>query len=143
MKRDGRWNAQSELVNRIARITTRILPKGEGVALRFINQEVPNATDLKFEQVAETLEPLTWNGDTPIGTSLKAKILEPLVYSKLPSKSLERPLLISVITDGMPEPEPRTTFVDAIAECGDKLEAAGYPRGSTYLHSFLDRKSVV
>ncbi|KAH7108727.1 hypothetical protein EDB81DRAFT_457301 [Dactylonectria macrodidyma] len=30
----------------------------------------------------------------------------------------------------MPEPKPKSTFVDAIAECGDKLEAAGLPRES-------------
>jgi hypothetical protein len=129
MKREGRWNSQNELINRIARVTTRILPEGEGVYMRYINQEIPNSDSLSFEDLLDVVKPLTWGGDTPIGTNLKSKVLEPLVYSKLPN-DLKRPLLVSVITDGMPEPEPKSTFVDAIAECGDKLEAAGLPRES-------------
>ncbi|KAI8633596.1 hypothetical protein F5Y19DRAFT_489058 [Xylariaceae sp. FL1651] len=129
MKRQGRWNSQNLLINRIARVTTRILPDGEGVYMRYINQDVPNSDSLKFEELVDVIKPLTWGGDTPIGTNLKSKILEPLVYRKLPN-DLKRPLLVSVITDGMPEPEPKSTFVDAIAECGDKLEAAGLPRES-------------
>jgi hypothetical protein len=132
MKREGRWDSQAQLVNRIARITTRILPKNEGVALRFINQGSSDDQTLSFEQIGTTLQGVTWGGDTPIGTNLRSKILQPLVYDKLSSK-LERPLLISIITDGMPDPEPRSTLVDAIVECGDKLESAGYPRESTYL----------
>jgi hypothetical protein len=58
-----------------------------------------------------------------------SKILELLVYIKLPNE-LKRPLLISIITDGMPDLEPKGTLVEAIAECGDKLEAAGLPRES-------------
>ncbi|CAH0040695.1 unnamed protein product, partial [Clonostachys rhizophaga] len=129
MHREGRWDSQNQLINRIARVTTRILPEGEGVYMRYINQEIPNSDSLKFEELLNAVKPLTWGGDTPIGTNLKSKILQPLVYSKLPN-DLKRPLLVSVITDGMPEPEPKSTFVNAIAECGDKLEAAGLPRES-------------
>ncbi|GME55972.1 uncharacterized protein GIQ15_02344 [Neofusicoccum parvum] len=37
---------------------------------------------------------------------------------------------IALITDGMPSKENKTEFVDAIVECGRKLQAAGYPRES-------------
>lgn len=99
--------------------------------MRYINQELPNSNSLKFEDLRDTIKPLTWGGDTPIGTNLRSKILEPLVYNKLPN-DLKRPLLVSIITDGMPEPEPRSTFVNTIVECGDKLEAAGLPRESRF-----------
>jgi hypothetical protein len=129
MRRAGRWDSQNMLINRIARVTTRILPEGEGVYMRYINQQVPNSDSLKFEELLDTIKPLTCGGDTPIGTNLRSKILEPLVYSKLPN-DLKRPLLISIITDGMPEPEPRETLVNAIIECGNKLDAAKLPRES-------------
>ncbi|KXH62528.1 hypothetical protein CNYM01_01739 [Colletotrichum nymphaeae SA-01] len=129
MKREGRWDSQNQLINRIARVTTRILPEGEGVYLRYINQEIPNSDSLKFEELLDVVKPLTWQGDTPIGTNLKSKVLEPLVYSKLPN-DLKRPLLVSIITDGMPDKEPRNTLVNVIAECGNKLEAANLPRES-------------
>lgn len=129
MKLGTRWDSQNMLINRIARITTRILPEGEGVYMRYINQQVVNADSLKFEELLEVIKPLNPEGNTPIGTNLRSKILEPLVYSKLPS-NLERPLLISIITDGAPGLEPRNTLANAIAECGDKLEEAELPRES-------------
>ncbi|KAH7102980.1 hypothetical protein BKA62DRAFT_698225 [Auriculariales sp. MPI-PUGE-AT-0066] len=132
MKRDGRWEAQTDLVKKIAQITTRILPEGDGVALRFINQDVDNAWDLSLQSITGILDGISWQqgGDTAIGTYLKSKILQPLVYDKLEPKSLARPLLVSVITDGMPSQEKDSELVDTIKECGDKLEQAGYPRKS-------------
>lgn len=132
--RDGhrgekRWTSQNQLINRIARVTTYILPEGEGVYMRYINQGISNADSLAFEELRDIIQPLTPGGDTPIGTNLRNKILEPLVYSKLPN-DLKRPLLISVITDGDPSKEPRSTFVNAIVECGERLEAARLPRES-------------
>ncbi|KAK9413815.1 hypothetical protein SUNI508_11633 [Seiridium unicorne] len=119
-KRDGRWDAQRNLANRIARITTRILPPSEGVALRFINQNI-----------GDIIGSTKWGGDTPIGTSLRSKILQPLVYDKIQSNvKLDRPLLVSIITDGMPEPEPRNTLVNTIVDCGYRLMNAGHERAS-------------
>lgn len=136
MKRQGRWDSQKDLVERIARITTRILPKSEGVALRFINQEVTNSTDLSLNNIGSILKDRKWaeRGDTEIGTYLRSKILKPLVYDKLElgPRGLDRPVLVSIITDGGPEPEPRDTLVKIIAECGKKLEAAKYPQESEY-----------
>ncbi|KAK7033426.1 putative ankyrin repeat protein [Favolaschia claudopus] len=134
MKRDGRWEAQVRMVKKIAQITTRVLPEGDGVALRFINQDVDNSEKLSLQDIGRIIDGMSWqrNGDTAIGTFLKSKILEPLVYSQLKAKppTFKRPLLISVITDGMPSQESDDTFVDAIKECGDELSKAGYPRES-------------
>ncbi|KAI0887016.1 uncharacterized protein GGS22DRAFT_199340 [Annulohypoxylon maeteangense] len=135
MRREGRWESQKCLVERITKITTRILPEYEGVMLRFINQDVDQSSNLNLEGIGKVLESISWKKEkshTRIGTYLKTKILEPLVYSKLNSEgeALNRPLLISVITDGMPTQESPSEFVEAILECGDKLEQAGYPRKS-------------
>lgn len=136
MKREGRWAAQVRLVQKIAQITTRILPEGDGVALRLINQNVDNSEKLNLQEIGTIMDNMSWqrNGNTAIGTYLRSKILEPLVYSKLQPPTLTRPLLISVITDGMPSQEKDEAFVEAIKECGDKLKQAGYPRESEYIH---------
>ncbi|KAI1801425.1 ankyrin [Daldinia bambusicola] len=130
MKHEDRWDSQKHLVNRIAKITTRVLPEGEGVALRFINQDVGDSSNLSLQGVGDMIEPMSWKpgGGTPIGTNLRAKILEPLVYQKVRNKSFKRPLLISITTDGIPSTERGSAFVDAISECGEKLEEAEYPR---------------
>ncbi|KAG5781373.1 hypothetical protein H9Q73_005002 [Fusarium xylarioides] len=132
MKREGRWANQKALIGRIAKITTKILPDGEGVALRFINQDIDNSSNLSFDQISSIIQPMSWqpNGDTDIGTNLKRKILEPLVYAKIANKTFDRPLLVSISTDGMPEPENKQELADAIVECGNRLEAANLPRGS-------------
>ncbi|KAL7944572.1 hypothetical protein V8C42DRAFT_353465 [Trichoderma barbatum] len=107
MKREERWESQKELIQRIAQVTTLILPEGEGVTLRFINRDVDNSTNLALEGIENILQPMTWQpgGDTPIGTNLRSKILQPLVYSKIEDKALEKSLPIIILTDGMPEPE--------------------------------------
>ncbi|KAF5700687.1 heterokaryon incompatibility protein het-E-1 [Fusarium mundagurra] len=135
MKRQDRWGSQKKLIQRIANITTRILPDGEGVALRFINRDADDSSNLTPEGIAKVIDPMPWQpgGDSHIGTSLKLKVLEPLVYTKIKAKSLERPLLISIMTDGMPEPEPKSTLEDCILECGQMLQDAGYPRESMCL----------
>lgn len=137
MKCEGRWESQKNLIKRITKITTRILPEGEGVALRFINQDVPDSSNLNLEGIGKIIDPMSWKpgGNTEIGTYLRSKILEPLVYSKLESKKLERPILVSIITDGKPEPEDRSELVKSIVECGQKLQGAGYPRESASLDS--------
>ena len=136
MKRQGRWESQKKLVQRITKITTRILPEGEGVALRFINRDVNNSSNLSLKGIEDIMEPMPWQpgGDTEIGTYLRSRILEPFVYDKIAAnEKLERPLLVSIMTDGMPEPENKSELVNAIVECGQKLQEAGYPRESTCL----------
>ncbi|KAK0637534.1 Ankyrin repeat-containing protein [Lasiodiplodia hormozganensis] len=124
------WGCQKELVEHITQITTRILPEGEGVVLKFINQDI-GSSDLTVAEISDKLgkmSPITDSRHSEIGTFLRSKILEPLVYSKIKTRSLERPLLISVITDGRPTNENQSTLVDAILECGQKLEKARYRR---------------
>lgn len=133
MKRESRWDNQKQLISRIANITTRVLPDGEGVALRFINREVENSTSLDSDAIGKIMDPMPWQpgGDTPIGTNLRSKILQKLVYDKIEAKTFDRPILVSIITDGMPEPEDKSTLVNAIVECGQKLDASSLPRDST------------
>ncbi|OCL03442.1 hypothetical protein AOQ84DRAFT_400664 [Glonium stellatum] len=117
MKREDRWESQKNLVS-------------EGVALRFINQEVPESSNLRLGDIENTLKPMKWDpkDNTEIGANLRSKILKPLVYDKVDSvpKSLERPLLVSILTDGGPDPEPGAMLKNAIVECSQELNAAKY-----------------
>ena len=137
MNNPTRWESQSKLVERIAEITTLILPQNEGAALRFINQKEPNSfSNLSFADIREILKPLRPHpgepkGTSSIGTNLEDKILKPLIYEKLnSSKGLERPILISIITDGAPGPESKDRLKKAIVDCGRQLNDAKYPRES-------------
>ncbi|KAL8413223.1 hypothetical protein RB594_004738 [Gaeumannomyces avenae] len=132
-RHENRWQTQRDLVKRIARITTRILPEGEGVALRFINQGVSDkSSNLTFNELCDMMDSANWmkKGRTDIGTHLRSKILEPMVYKKLLQNTFTRPLLVSVVTDGVPDPEDKDTLAMAIEECGSRLVVAGCPRDS-------------
>ncbi|KAM0265122.1 hypothetical protein ACHAQJ_000274 [Trichoderma viride] len=132
MRFEGRFDSLKKLVLRITMITTRVLPDGDGIAICFINQDVNNASNLNLEQIGKILEPMKEKrgGDTETGTTLRSKILEPMVYTKLAEKRFDRPMLISILTDGQPSGEKKTEFVNAVMECGRRLEEAGYPRQS-------------
>ena len=60
------------------------------------------------------------------GSSLRSKILEPLVYKKVKKHALKKPLLIVIITDGEPTGEPRDTVVKAIVEAKNILAKTPY-----------------
>jgi hypothetical protein len=132
MEEENRWLKQTELAKRIADIATLTVPgtKGKkGVHFRFINKVTPNANFLDSNGVQSLLTSTKPNGATPIGTQLKEKILNPLVYSVLDAgKQLERPYLIMIITDGCPSVEPNDALRNSILECGKRLKAAAYRR---------------
>ncbi|KAF7790149.1 hypothetical protein EIP86_001101 [Pleurotus ostreatoroseus] len=125
----NRFDSQRELVKRIARIATRIVPDTYGVELRFINATLPaTSCALSAAQVDQVVAAVRPSSGSKLGTGLRNKILKPLVYDVLadPARRFERPLLVTVITDGQPDPEPLSTFKDAIVECRRKLVNAGY-----------------
>jgi hypothetical protein len=129
MKGD-RYKKQVDLVTRIARIATKIVPDGLGVELRFINAnssphlELSNLSSAEIDGAMALVKPA---GGTEIGTNLRSKILEPLVYDALENgQPLKRPLLVCTITDGCPSGEPVTTLKNMIKECGEKLVEANY-----------------
>ncbi|KAI1465844.1 ankyrin [Daldinia caldariorum] len=121
----NRLKAQRRIVKRIAKVATSLAPDGDGVELRFINSSVSGSglRDAEIEAIVAGVRPA---GDTAIGTNLIAKILKPLVYDKLASQELKGPVLVSIITDGCPDPEAPDMLRDAIRECGKKLVEAGY-----------------
>jgi hypothetical protein len=75
---------------------------------------------------------ISWkkHGDTEIGTYLRSRVHEPLVYSKISSNGLEKPLPIYLITDGMPSIGKTDTLANTIMDCGEKPQGACYPRES-------------
>jgi hypothetical protein len=133
---ENRWENQKSLALRIAKTMTRILPDGEGVALRFINQRTNESPSLNLEGIGKVLDSVRPNGNTPIGTTLQEHILEPLVFKPLAAGTLRRPLLVSILTDGAPESENMDTLANVIVNCGKKLEKNKYPLDCTFSFPF-------
>jgi len=128
---ENRYEYLIQLVTRIARIATKIVPDDmAGVDLRFVNNNL--ASNLSETEVLQTMRQVWPSGVTEIGTNLRKKILKPLVYDVIDSNTIttpipfKRPLLVCIITDGHPEPEGRDVLRDEIVMCKRKLEAKGY-----------------
>lgn len=121
-----RYTDQRDLVIRIARVATKLLPRElGGIDLRFINDPTLYQNQ-DSNSVAGALGSL-YGGSTNIGTNLRAKVLDDLVYKVISTgATFKRPLLVCTITDGSPYPENMETFKEAIVECKNKLVAANY-----------------
>jgi hypothetical protein len=132
MSSEKRYEYLIELVTRIARIATKIVPDDvAGVDLRFINNDF--ASSVSGPEVLQTMKSVWPSGVTEIGTNLRKKILKPLVYDIIDSTvsatspiPFKRPLLVCIITDGHPVQEDRDALRDEIVTCKRKLEAKGY-----------------
>ena len=132
MTLENRYQYLIELVTRIARIATRIVPDDmAGVDLRFINNN--SESTLRAKEILQVMRGIKTSPGTNIGTNLRKKILKPLVYDIInqPKTSnnpipFKRPLLVCIITDGCPRPESPNTLRDEIITCKQKLEAKGY-----------------
>lgn len=103
--------AVEKMVSRVATITTLLDP--DGIKLRFINLKGDgNFNDIQTTaQVGKIFkdEYFGFNGShSRIGTQMRTKILEPLVFAKIEKKSLTRPLLITTITDGQVRIDPHS-----------------------------------
>ncbi|KUL83786.1 hypothetical protein ZTR_06619 [Talaromyces verruculosus] len=135
MEMDSRLESQKQLVKRIARITTRLVPDGAGVELHFINYTKEFHGILDAGEVEDLVSSVPVSGSTNIGTNMVRKILRPLVYDVLDrGEKLKRPIVISVLTDGMPNPEKPDVFRNAIIECGMRLKQAGYEPTAVRFH---------
>src|SRR6266536_5747326 len=74
----------------------------DGVNVRFMNstQEGNNVrTEPDVERLVSTVQ---FKGLTPMGTSLRQKVIDPFVVQPARSGQLRKPVLIITITDGQP-----------------------------------------
>ncbi|KAJ4325819.1 hypothetical protein N0V84_003368 [Fusarium piperis] len=126
-KAGTRMHVMRQLVQRMARITTELVPEGTGCHLRFINSNY-HGNNLGPGQIDAQLQFEPYGG-TDLGTHLDQKVLKPIIYDQLDKNGrLERPYLVLTITDGEPNPEPIDSFKKAVQGCGRRLENRDYPQ---------------
>ncbi|KAF9045505.1 hypothetical protein BJ165DRAFT_166328 [Panaeolus papilionaceus] len=124
-----RYYTLCQLVSRIARVATSLLPEDAPVKVRFINN--PFQGNLTVANVHSFISGVQAGGGTPLGSSLVEKILRPLVYDKMsdPDYEFEQPLLVCVITDGAPN-HGDLPIKQAVLDCRRALVANQYDADS-------------
>ncbi|KAL6788189.1 ankyrin repeat-containing domain protein [Trichoderma sp. SZMC 28012] len=132
MNQGGRVQLQADLGERITSLTTRLVPDDTGIELRFINTpNEPRMSKPRSKLVKQILQDIQYSGPTEIGINCKAKILEEIVYRPIKEGKFDRPVLVSILTDGCPggpdgSDERQDTLKEVILECGRILEANKY-----------------
>lgn len=68
----------------------------DGFSVRFLNSDVKGDHIRSEEEAVRLLDRVSFNGETPLATSLKNKILVPMA-----DQGLQKPLHVIIITDGV------------------------------------------
>lgn len=109
----------------------------DGIQVRFMNDD-RKGNNIRTEQEAEALvNAVECKGLTPMATSLKEKILDPLVIGPAKAGQLKKPVLVITITDGQPAGERGgCNIFQVIRYAADTLGALGKYRSGAIAFQF-------
>lgn len=99
----------------------------DGINVRFMNTNLPDnlANHVAQEaQIENLMRGVQFKGLTPMGTSLKKKVIEPLIQQAR-SGQFRKPVLVITVTDGQPAGEPQNAVLEAINEAVRSLPQGG------------------
>jgi len=97
---EERYSTLKSVVRRIARIAAAYNPTG--IKIRFINsQKDPGFNGIVTEEQVETcLDAVQPENGTALGTKLFEKVVRPLIVEKAKRGELDKPVVVSIVTDG-------------------------------------------
>ncbi|KAJ4362342.1 hypothetical protein N0V83_010435 [Neocucurbitaria cava] len=104
----------------------------DGISLRFMNTDLSSARDQQGRplqdgvategQIEQIMRGVQFKGLTPMGTSLRKKVIDEIVLQKAAAGQLRKPVLVIAITDGQPAGEPQNAVFDTIRYAFDTLQ---------------------
>ncbi|KAL9033468.1 MAG: hypothetical protein Q9214_007501, partial [Letrouitia sp. 1 TL-2023] len=114
-------------------VSAAILFDDDGISLRFMNWQ-PSQYDrsvaldkIKSEdQIQNIVRQVPFQGQTPLGSHLSQKVLEPLVLQPARSNALRKPILVIMITDGEPTEAPKNLVLDHIIDARENMSRMSY-----------------
>ncbi|KAJ6261976.1 hypothetical protein Dda_2777 [Drechslerella dactyloides] len=102
----------------------------DGISLRFMNNDF-SQNNIKTEaQVNQIVDQIQFRGLTPMGTSLRQKVLDPLVIQPARQNQLQKPVLVITITDGQPAGEAEGAVQEAILYASNELGRTQFGSGA-------------
>ncbi|KAF2468767.1 uncharacterized protein BDR25DRAFT_304751 [Lindgomyces ingoldianus] len=104
----------------------------DGISVRFMNTDLAQVRDqggrplqdgvANESQIETIMRGVQFKGLTPMGTSLRQKVIDGIVMQKASSGQLRKPILVITITDGQPAGEPQNAVFDTIRYAFDTLQ---------------------
>lgn len=102
----------------------------DGISVRFMNSVETGDGIRNAEDVERLVSRVRFAGLTPLGTSLRNKVVDPMIMGPARANRLDKPVLVITITDGQPAGEPHSTVGDVIRYAVDELSRTRYGRGA-------------
>lgn len=103
------------ILERVASVAT--IFDDDGISLRFMNAryDMQLLENIRTEQQIDALmRNAQFKGLTPMGTELRAKVIDGIIVPKVQQRQYRKPTLIITITDGQPAGEAPNTVFDTI-----------------------------
>jgi hypothetical protein len=102
MGKEDRMPALLDTVKRVTQFATLLCP--DGISVRVLNYD--EDTDGRWDnlktvgEVTRKTNTIPLRGETHLGTVVHKKILKPMILSKAKLRSLKKPVIVHIITDG-------------------------------------------
>ncbi|KAJ6163682.1 hypothetical protein N7497_003661 [Penicillium chrysogenum] len=102
----------------------------DGISVRFMNSSEKGDGIRNAEDVERLVSRVRFSGLTPLGTSLRSKVIDPMVVQPAQANRLDKPVLVITITDGQPAGEPHGTVGDVIRYAVEETSRTRYGPGT-------------
>ncbi|KAJ5090194.1 hypothetical protein N7532_008878 [Penicillium argentinense] len=102
----------------------------DGISVRFMNSMETGDGIRNADDVNNLVSRVRFAGLTPLGTSLRSKVIDPMIVGPARANRLDKPVLVITITDGQPAGEPHGAVGDAIRHAIDETSRTRYGRGA-------------
>ncbi|KAL4919936.1 hypothetical protein BDW62DRAFT_28048 [Aspergillus aurantiobrunneus] len=102
----------------------------DGISLRFMNNDFMQNNIRSAQEVDQIISNIRFAGMTPLGTSMRARVLDPLIIGPAKAGRLQKPVLVITITDGQPAGEPQDAVSQGIRMAVDEVSRTPFGRGA-------------
>lgn len=116
------------ILSKVAEVAT--LFDEDGIVVRFMNSNVEGNGVRNSVEATHLLSQVYFSGATPLGTHLNLKVIEPMILQRARSNTLDKPVMVVVITDGEPIGEKRDKIVEVIRNAKHCLDRTKYGRNA-------------
>ena len=118
----SRFVVLTEVIKMISFLTT--LMDEDGISLRFLHDKNGGDNIKTIEAIQNLMSGVDPSRSTPTGKKIKTRIFERMILNKLIEGRLKRPVLLIIITDGIPDSE--NDVINTIKECREKCISSKY-----------------
>ncbi|KAJ3102917.1 hypothetical protein HDU97_000230 [Phlyctochytrium planicorne] len=98
----------------------------DGVSVRFMNSNITGDHLKTPNEINALIDRVNFNGLTPLGSQLQRRVIEPMILAQAQQRTLQKPILVIVITDGEPVGEDRNATRNIIIDTKQRMTSMGY-----------------